>query len=382
MEAVAINKTPNLNLQKPTSDELYSVQVQNSNMDILDSTIKTMQNTDATLAKQTDLESHINNKDNPHAVTKEQIGLSNVVNQRQIPAVQTTVTDNGIPVFNGNGNSLKDSGFTIGKSVPEDAIFTDTVYTHPISGVIPNTYKSVTVDERGHVVDGTNPTTLSGYGITDAEPLGSVDTALLDAKEYADNTYTQATGYTDIKISELINGAPSTLDTLKEIADAMEENQDVVDALETAIGDKADEVEFQAHKNNNTVHVTASQTEKWDDYETDISTLNSKLTPTNISTAFTYPATISDFTATKTGNKVRVNFLVSDSSTTKSDITITLPTGYSAKFSVRDAALNYGAWGNKEYQCHISIVVTGNTLVIGNSAAPYGYIRVNVEYEI
>ncbi|WP_342759375.1 hypothetical protein [Kineothrix sedimenti] len=171
MEAVAINKTPNLNLQKPTSDELYSVQVQNTNMDILDSTIKTMQNTDATLAKQTDLESHINNKDNPHAVTKEQIGLSNVVNQRQIPAVQTTVTDNGIPVFNGNGNSLKDSGFTIGKSVPEDAIFTDTVYTHPISGVIPNTYKSVTVDERGHVVDGTNPTTLSGYGITDAATI-------------------------------------------------------------------------------------------------------------------------------------------------------------------------------------------------------------------
>lgn len=43
----------------------------------------------------------------------------------------------------------------------------------------------------------------------------------------------------DTKISALINGAPTTLDTLKEIADAMTENQSVVDALETAIGNKA-----------------------------------------------------------------------------------------------------------------------------------------------
>lgn len=274
MEAAAINKTPNLNLQKPTSDELYSVQVQNTNMDILDATIKTMQNTDATLVKQADLETHINNKNNPHTVTKEQIGLSNVVNQRQIPAIPDAVTDNGVPVFDGNGYKLKDSGFSIGKSIPSDAIFTDTVYTHPISGVISGTYKSVTVNETGHVVSGSNPTTLSEYGIIDAEPLGSTDTALVEAKEYADDTYTQATGYTDTKISDLINGAPSTLDTLKEIADAMEENQTVVVALETAVGSKASDVDLQAHKNNNTIHVTASQTGKWDNaiYPEDIMT--------------------------------------------------------------------------------------------------------------
>lgn len=44
----------------------------------------------------------------------------------------------------------------------------DTTYTHPNSGVSAGTYKSVTVNEQGHVTAGSNPTTLAGYGITDA----------------------------------------------------------------------------------------------------------------------------------------------------------------------------------------------------------------------
>lgn len=41
-------------------------------------------------------------------------------------------------------------------------------------------------------------------------------------------------------ISALINGAPETYDTLKELADYIEAHQDVVDALSAAIGNKAD----------------------------------------------------------------------------------------------------------------------------------------------
>lgn len=40
------------------------------------------------------------------------------------------------------------------------------------------TYKSVTVDTYGRVTSGTNPTTLAGYGITDAQPLDATLTAL------------------------------------------------------------------------------------------------------------------------------------------------------------------------------------------------------------
>ena len=45
---------------------------------------------------------------------------------------------------------------------------TNTVYTHPNSGVSAGTYRSVTVNAQGHVTGGSNPTTLGGYGITDA----------------------------------------------------------------------------------------------------------------------------------------------------------------------------------------------------------------------
>lgn len=46
--------------------------------------------------------------------------------------------------------------------------WTDTKYTHPTSGVTAGTYRSVTVNAQGHVTAGTNPTTLTDYGITDA----------------------------------------------------------------------------------------------------------------------------------------------------------------------------------------------------------------------
>ena len=41
------------------------------------------------------------------------------------------------------------------------------------SGVTAGTYQAVTVDSKGRVTAGSNPTTLSGYGITDAAPLAS-----------------------------------------------------------------------------------------------------------------------------------------------------------------------------------------------------------------
>ena len=48
--------------------------------------------------------------------------------------------------------------------------------THDTSGVSAGTYRSVTVDAYGHVTAGTNPTTLSGYGITDAKIASGVIT--------------------------------------------------------------------------------------------------------------------------------------------------------------------------------------------------------------
>ena len=53
------------------------------------------------------------------------------------------------------------------------------------SGVTSGTYKSVTVDSKGRVTSGTNPTTVAGYGITDAvvsSALGSTIPTLVSGK--------------------------------------------------------------------------------------------------------------------------------------------------------------------------------------------------------
>ena len=66
-----------------------------------------------------------------HSHTSEDIGLGDVTNDRQMKAVQDTEAQyNHVVVFKltGDGSQVKDSGMTIGKSVPRDAVFTDTTY--------------------------------------------------------------------------------------------------------------------------------------------------------------------------------------------------------------------------------------------------------------
>lgn len=53
------------------------------------------------------------------------------------------------------------------------------------TGIVAGSYRSVTVDKRGRVVGGTNPTTLSGYGITDA--MGCTITATTEAGDVSWN---------------------------------------------------------------------------------------------------------------------------------------------------------------------------------------------------
>lgn len=61
------------------------------------------------------------------------------------------------------------------------------------SGVIASTYRSVTVNAKGLVTSGTNPTTLAGYGITDAQPVDATLTALAGVSTSA-NQLIYATG--------------------------------------------------------------------------------------------------------------------------------------------------------------------------------------------
>lgn len=108
--------------------------------------------------------------------------------------------------------------------------------------------------------------TLSALGIQpkgDYAPVESpVFTGTPEAPtpaENTNNTQIATTAYVKTLISNLINGAPETLDTLKEIADALGENDDAVQALNAAIGNKVDKV---AGKGLSTNDYTATEKNK------------------------------------------------------------------------------------------------------------------------
>ena len=65
------------------------------------------------------------------------------------------------------------------------------------------TATKVTYDAKGLVTSGTNPTTLSGYGITDADTSAQVTTKINNA------------------VAALVDASPATLDTLNELAAAL-----------------------------------------------------------------------------------------------------------------------------------------------------------------
>ena len=67
-----------------------------------------------------------------------------------------------------------------------------------------------------------------------------------DLNTYLDNLTKEVKSYTDTKISDLINGAPTTLDTLKEIADAIETSSSTIEVLNEAIGKKADKSDVES----------------------------------------------------------------------------------------------------------------------------------------
>lgn len=72
------------------------------------------------------------------------------------------------------------------------------------------------------------------------DTVANIDLTSYETTENANIKLEEAKGYTDTAVANLVNSAPETLDTLGEIANAMKENKDVVDALNNAIGNKAD----------------------------------------------------------------------------------------------------------------------------------------------
>lgn len=99
------------------------------------------------------------------------------------------------------------------------------------SGVISVANASTSAKGVVQLTDGTTSTSTST-----AATAKSVNTALTAAKTYSDTNLATAKAYTDTVFSNLTGGAlPETLDTLKEIADAVEDNVDIIEAMQSAV---------------------------------------------------------------------------------------------------------------------------------------------------
>jgi peptidoglycan hydrolase CwlO-like protein len=71
---------------------------------------------------------------------------------------------------------------------------------------------------------------------------GDIDLSDYETKEDALGKLQEAKSYTDTAIANLVDSAPETLNTLNELAVAIQENEDVVEILNQSIGSKQDTI--------------------------------------------------------------------------------------------------------------------------------------------
>lgn len=87
-------------------------------------------------------------------------------------------------------------------------------------------------------------TTIPAEYVTETELSNKGYDTIANVDSKLESNLNDATDYTDEKIANLIGAAPETLNTLEELSIAIKNNDTVVDALNSAIGSKADKSEL------------------------------------------------------------------------------------------------------------------------------------------
>ena len=313
-----MNTTQNLGLGKPLVSEKYDITVFNQNADKIDTAVKDLQNKTRSASTGnvgiTKLTDSITSTDTSSAATPNSVKQVNdktiVLNNSKVDKVAgKSLTTNDLT------NDLKanyDSAFShsVSNHARVDATLTQksatngnvlingtetNVYTHPATHAATmitqdSNHRFVTDKEKGVYTDkytkteiDKKTTTLTNSISSEASRAKAAEQAINDKITNIDNTadtdkpvstaqqtaideaYANSNAYTDQKIADLIGGASSTMDTLKEVEDAMKSSSNVVEALEKAIGNKADQAELNGHLNNVDIHVTTDDKAAWND---------------------------------------------------------------------------------------------------------------------
>lgn len=181
----------------------------------------------------------------------------------------------------------KDKNYSmgIGKEIEIDNILNETSENPVQNKVVTNA-----LNEKLNISD------ISDWAKADSKPTYTASEVGADTQGSANSALNSAKEYTDTKISDLINSAPETLDTLKEIADAIEENETVVEVLNTAVGAKANATDLATHTNNtsNPHNVTKAQVGLGNVENKSSETIRGELTKTDVTNALGYTPPTTD----------------------------------------------------------------------------------------
>ena len=209
-------------------------------------------------------------------------------------------------------------------------------------------------------------------------------TGVYDANGAAASALTSANAYTDSKIDALVGeGASTTLDTIGEISSAIEDNQDAIDLLNSAIANKANTSDLTSHTGNSTVHITATERNNWNAAKTHADTAhapsNAEANQNAFSNVVVGNTTISADTKTDTLTLVAGNNVTLTPSAENDSVTISatntvythpttagnkhIPAGGSSGQILRWSADGTAVWGNDNNTTYSVATQTSNGLM-------------------
>lgn len=156
--------------------------------------------------------------------------------QKQIDAITGTGEGGDATTIEGLNAQLASIKTTIGKATEGDVVAT---------GLFARIEK-LEADLAAHTHEIADVNGLQGAldAKADKDALQALKDLVGTLPETTDAT--NVVGYVDKKVAALVNGAPETLDTLKELADALNNQPDAIVALTATVGQKADQSALEA----------------------------------------------------------------------------------------------------------------------------------------
>lgn len=157
------------------------------------------------------------------------------------------LTDDGAPTIREIANSEADSSLASAKS-----------YTDTKTSALQTALNAKVPTSR----------TINGKALSADITLSASDVgAAASSHSHNDKYYTESE--IDAKFDAIIGeGASETLDTIGEISAAITDNQDMLDTLNSAIGNKANVSDLSSHTGNTTAHITATERTNWNTAKT------------------------------------------------------------------------------------------------------------------